>query len=206
MRNRNKLVYGVGINDADYNTSGCGLYSLWQNMLRRGFSLEFKIKYPTYTDVTVCEEWKTFTKFKSWFDSQINTGLHLDKDILFVGNTIYSPENCVFVPCWVNSCLIITTQKKTTGLPIGVSTQKDRPLKNYKGFINANNSRVYLGRFERALDAHKAWQWAKAEYIEGVVHRYASEECFRTDVAEALTQRVWKLRLDYSTGAETLSL
>lgn len=42
MRNRNKLVYGVGINDADYNTSGCGLYSLWQNMLRRDLVLSLK--------------------------------------------------------------------------------------------------------------------------------------------------------------------
>ena len=110
-----KLVYGVGINDADYdvaineyytNDEGvkgerriwtCPYYSRWMNMLTRCYSDKFQEGNPTYKGCYVAEEWKTFSNFKEWMVTQEWEGLELDKDILFVGNREYGPEKCVFV-------------------------------------------------------------------------------------------------------------
>jgi hypothetical protein len=63
-----------------------------------------------------------------------------------------------------------------------------------------------LGSYNTVQDAHKAWQEARATQIEVVVAKYATQSCFRADVAEALTQRVWKLRLDAINNEETKSI
>ena len=68
------------------------------------------------------------------------------------------------------------------------------------------DKRKRLGRFATPEEAHAAWQIGKAEALEFVINRYAQEECFRTDVADALMRRVWDLRLDNANGVETKSL
>ena len=119
-----KLVYGVGVNDADYvvsinETVGyvdgkrkeklvwiCPFYRTWKGMLGRGYSEKLKLKYPSYKDVTVCEEWHLFSTFRAWMDQQDWEGLQLDKDLLVKGNKIYSPETCLFVSGQVNNFVL----------------------------------------------------------------------------------------------------
>ena len=116
-----KLVYGVGINDADYvvkewETIGyvkgkrkqkivweCPYYRVWVNMLKRCYSTKYKEIRPTYEGCVVSDEWLTFSNFKSWMDCQDWEGKQLDKDILFERNKIYSADTCVFVTPMVNS-------------------------------------------------------------------------------------------------------
>lgn len=189
MRKRNKLVYGVGINDADYNTINCKIVGTWKNMLRRGYSEEFKAKNSTYKNVSVCDEWLRFSNFREWYDINYKEGLELDKDILISGNNLYSPETCVFIPGWLNSCLLITT-KRTRVAPIGVRIRKGG---YYTGAITINNVDVYLGAYKTPNEAHRSWQEAKANYIQDIVNRYARQDYFRVDVAASLLTRVWKL-------------
>ena len=119
-----KLVYGVGINDADYATQikktigyengkqkqkliwSCHFYEKWKSMLERCYSERFKIKFPTYKDCTVCEEWLTFSNFKSWMEEQDWQGKELDKDLLVVGNKIYSPQTCCFLTKMINTFIM----------------------------------------------------------------------------------------------------
>ena len=81
-----RLVAGVGINDADYTLSiteslgyvdgkrkqkliwRCKFYATWKSMIERGYSNKVKERSPTYEDVSVCEEWLTFSKFKAWLE------------------------------------------------------------------------------------------------------------------------------------------
>ena len=63
-----------------------------------------------------------------------------------------------------------------------------------------------MGVYTSKEVAHQAWQWEKANQIEVMVAWYAQEPYFRTDVADALTQRVWMLRLDHSLEIETKTL
>lgn len=108
-----KLVCGVGVNDAWYITQPlvegkryrCPYYIRWQSMIERGYSPRFKEKYPTYKDVTVCEEWHTFSNFRSWMEGQDWVGKQLDKDIIVPNNKVYSPETCAFVSSKVNNLL-----------------------------------------------------------------------------------------------------
>lgn len=104
------LLYGVGINDAEYqvNTTReknskreivwrCPYYQKWVNMLERAYGPQ----RPTYKDVKVCPEWKSFTSFKSWMQTQDWEGKELDKDLRGDGK-LYSPEFCAFVSKKVN--------------------------------------------------------------------------------------------------------
>ena len=71
-------------------------------MLDRAYSDKYKQRQPTYRDVTVCEEWHSFMRFRAWMVEQDWEGKELDKDILFQGNKVYSPDTCVFVDKAVN--------------------------------------------------------------------------------------------------------
>ena len=108
-----RLVYGVGINDADYvvqkwETIGyvngkqkqkliwiCPYYSAWKSMLKRCYSSKYQDKRPTYKGCSVSDEWLTFSVFKVWMEKQDWEGKQLDKDLLFEGNKIYSADTCV---------------------------------------------------------------------------------------------------------------
>ena len=99
-------------------------YNTWRKILERGYDKKFKDKYPTYKDVTVCEEWHNFQVFAKWCEENYNPnfmeGWAIDKDIIIKGNKIYSPETCAFVPAEVNN--IVLKSKSIRGdLPIGVS-------------------------------------------------------------------------------------
>ena len=84
-------------------------YNKWKRMLQRCFDNKLKEKYPTYEGVTCCERWLCFANFLEDFEIlkqeyNWNEGekLQLDKDILHKDNKVYSLENCVLVPQWIN--------------------------------------------------------------------------------------------------------
>ena len=119
-----KLIYGVGINDADYPTQSCKIighvdgkqkrkllwacpfYRRWTSMLGRCYCKKFLQNSPTYQNCFVCNEWLTFSKFKAWMETQDWEGKELDKDLLSGECKVYSPETCVFVPRNVNMFMI----------------------------------------------------------------------------------------------------
>lgn len=83
MRKKPKLVYGVGINDADYPTTQrekvngewkitwrCLYYDRWVSMLTRCYSSKCHEKQPTYKGCSVCDEWLTFSNFRKWMEQQ----------------------------------------------------------------------------------------------------------------------------------------
>ena len=88
-----KLIYGWGINDVYCNvykteTSDgkrknvwqCPYYRDWCSLLSRVFS---KKTGTTYKNVLICDEWKLFSNFKKWVDSQPNRNwenCQIDKD------------------------------------------------------------------------------------------------------------------------------
>lgn len=176
-----KLVYGVGINDADYvvqlkeelpELNGkrkrkvlwiCPFYQRWQNMLKRCYSKVEQAVHPTYKGCTVCTEWLTFSIFKSWMETQDWEDKHLDKDLLGEGD-LYSPETCCFILGEVNKLLCDSARIRGSYM-VGVSFDKRRNL-YYAQMGNA--VRVpkgrFIGYFPTELEAHKAWQAKKHEY------------------------------------------
>lgn len=205
-----KLVYGFGVVDLDYPKTKklngvilwrCKIFDSWTNMLQRCYS-ETRAKETPFLGKPNCsQDWKYFSKFKSWVESSYWEGLHLDKDVLVQGNREYGPTTCAFVPRYVNNILQIK-QMSRGEYPLGVRRIEHWRQRQYQCRVG-NKS---IGYFYTPAEAHAAWQIARAAYIENTIARYAKEDCFRTDVAEALTSRVWGLRLENALGKETVIL
>ena len=178
---KNKLVYGWGVNDVDYEVTKhevvngkkkcvwmCPYYNKWIHILARCFCTKYQESYPTYKGCTISEEWKHLSGFIKWVDSQPNRdwiNCESDKDFLSIGNKHYSPETVVFVSKKVNS-FIIDCGKSRGDYMIGVCYKPSESKKNpYKA--NCSNPFVdkqeYLGRYPTELEAHLAWKARKHE-------------------------------------------
>lgn len=161
---RRKPVFGVGINDAEYNvTTGsggkrkvCPAYRSWYDMMARGYCEVLKRKHPTYKGVSVCDNWHSFTNFRSWWCENQVDGWHLDKDLIKLNNKIYSEETCVFVPQNLNK--LITDHGMARGChKIGV--RFDDKCKKYiaRCWSQITGKREYLGCFNTEDEAYNAW-------------------------------------------------
>lgn len=106
--------YGVGYNSAvrtGYKTKENGkitkAYDGWKRMIQRCFDAKYKEDHPTYLEVTCIEDWEDYQNFAKWWYSQPNhdKGFELDKDLLVIGNKLYSPETCCLLPAEINKTL-----------------------------------------------------------------------------------------------------
>jgi len=182
-----KLVFGFGINDADYMVQPrgpngkqlkCPFYHIWCKMLERAYSPKLHAKRPTYIGVTVCEEWRSFMAFRAWMMEQDWEGKHLDKDILVPGNKVYSPDTCVFVAQEINT-LLTDSAAKRGDWPIGVCWHK-RVGKIFAQIME-NGKKRHLGYFHSPHEAHLAWRKEKVRLV-----RKAAEECDDPRIAAGL--------------------
>ena len=178
-----KLVYGIGINDSTTATQleikevdpltgkinrkvvwKCPFYSKWVDMIRRCYSYEMEDKFPSYESCVVCPEWITFSNFRSWMCQQDWEGKALDKDLLFPGNKIYSPDTCLFVDQKINN-FITESNKRRGDWPIGVHF--DKSTGKFKASISMKSEDKkkckMLGRYDTPELAHDAWLAAKIE-------------------------------------------
>ena len=149
-------------------------YKKWQNMLQRCFDDKFKEKYPTYKDVTCCERWLCFANFledleilKQEYNWNVDEKLQLDKDILHKGNKIYSLENCVLVPDYIN--FLFTKRDTKRGVyPIGVTYHKG--AKKYEARCNINGKKIGLGYYNTVEEAFNVYKIAKENEIKRVAN------------------------------------
>ena len=188
---RKSLLYGVGVNDADYAVEArcgavryrCPFYVKWSSMIQRCYSKIYKMKTSAYEGCTVCKEWLIFSNFKSWMEEQDWQGKELDKDLLVVGNKVYSPETCAFVDLITN---IFTTDSRARRgeWPIGASWCK----KDYVFTSRCSNpftkKKEHLGHFHDAQSAHLAWKKRKHELACMLANLQTNER-----VADALKSR-----------------
>lgn len=197
LHNKNKLVYGWGINDSKTPVSWWSItngkrvrtyddiYSVWKSILKRVFCPKFKEKYPTYKNTSICEEWKYLSNFKDWvLKVQPNKdwqNCEPDKDILLLNNKHYGEDTVIFVTKQLNYFILYKNDFKNL---IGV-------IENKRGFgyiARVNNpftkKRKQVGVFPTELEAHKAWQAKKHEYSCQLADMQDNPR-----VAEALRQR-----------------
>ena len=151
-------------------------YNKWMNMLKRCFDNKYKDRYPTYKDVTCCERWLCFANFledfailKNEYNWNADEKLNLDKDILNKNNKIYSLENCILVPDYIN--LLFTKNNAKRGeYPIGVCYNKQS--KKYQAKCNINGKKIGLGYYSTPLEAFNVYKIAKEQEIKRV-----ADEC-----------------------------
>lgn len=139
----------------------CPFYRVWLSMRNRCVSSVYKTKRPTYEIVTCCEDWKSSLNFKLWMQDQDWDGKCLDKDLLVVGNKLYSPETCLFISTVVNS--FITDSKATRGDTL-VGTSRKKNGKFQSRCSNPFSKKVeHLGTFDDEMIAHLVWKKRKNE-------------------------------------------
>lgn len=174
-------VYGWGINDVveqvkitqfigkvdGKNTYKdvwvCPYYADWKHMIERCYCSKYQEKSPSYKEAFICEDWKYFSNFIKWVDSQPNRdwqNCDLDKDLLVDGNKIYSTETCMYVDSATNR--FILRGKRSNETIIGVTKYKSTFRSSCNNPLQENNH--YLGYFSTELEAHLAWQAKKHEY------------------------------------------
>lgn len=139
--------------------------------------------FPTYVGCVVSEDWKYFSKFRAWMETQDWQSKELDKDILFKGNKIYSAETCVFVSRELNTFL--NDHGNARGLyPLGVCWHKATEMFTAQCSDPKTGKSEHLGLFASPEEAHLAWKAKKHEHA----LNYADQQ---TDprVAEALRTR-----------------
>lgn len=170
MHKNLRPYYGVGINDSDYAIESvangkrhvCPFFRKWHRMLERAYCHKYHYRKPSYTGVSVCNEWHSFMAFRYWMLTQNWEGKHLDKDLIFPGNKVYSPETCAFVDGITNN--FTTDYASGRGeWPIGVNF--DKANNKFKAricnpFTKKSES---LGYFSCPDKAHFAWKRRKHE-------------------------------------------
>lgn len=217
MKRKKGWIYGVGEVDMEYQCQEfhivggkrklkwiCPIYDTWKQMLRRAYSEKLHDKFPTYRDVEVCEEWLKLSNFYSWMSSTDWTDLdgkkmQLDKDFILVGNKVYCPEYCAFIPHKVNSFVKLKPDF-AKDLPLGVV---ENPLSNGRITYEAScqdpfkRYKRYLGYFNTPEEAHEAWRKTK--------HKYACELADSEYVKEPRVKEALKQRFSYTNWYNLLS-
>lgn len=187
---RRRLVLGVGINDAKYTTSSldesgkrivCPFYQRWLSMLTRCYSVDFKKKNPTYSGCIVIDDWHKFSNFKKWMAKNDWEGKQLDKDILVLGNKIYSPEFCVFISARINT-LLNNNESIRGEYPIGVSL--NAATGKYVAHCKDSGKKKYVGIFFTINEAESAYCKFKSNLIKAIASE--SEALSSTKIKKAL--------------------
>ena len=154
------------------NGKQCKIYKQWYNMIERCYNEKFHQRQPTYIDCYVSDDFKDYSKWRDWFDNYQykHDGWHMDKDLLFKGNKVYSENTCIFIPREINQVLVKRTASRGECL-IGVywcSTNKTFVATVSK----SKRGSEYLGSFNTEIEAFNAYKGAKEEYLKELADKY----------------------------------
>jgi hypothetical protein len=161
-------------------------YHVWHAMLERCYHR--KSPTPTYEGCTASEEWLNFQNFAPFYfdDLYRQDGWHLDKDLLFSGNKVYSAETCVFLPLEINVLLAVKKKSNEYNLPQGVMIGE---TDWYESRIMLAGKVHYLGTFYTVADAYAAYRVKKESYVRAQADKW--DGLIDPRAVEAL--RVWSL-------------
>ena len=168
-----KTVYDVGyLGEGKYKvyidqTRLEPVYNVWRTLLGRCCSERHREQFPAYADCVVCEEWLCYQNFAEWWnDNMYHVGterMHLDKDILYKGNKVYSPDTCLIVPQRIN--MLFSHKPNKYKLPNGI-----KPASS--GKFEAKYNGKHLGTFNTLAKAELAHEKAKRDAIRRVAEEY----------------------------------
>ena len=154
--------YGTRINNKPKKS-----YITWKHMIERAYDKNYHALFPTYINVTVCSEWHNFQNFAEWFENNYIEGYHLDKDLMQigVGNKVYSPTTCLFVPSYLNSFILQLYSSNTSGSR-GVTW--DKPSSKWMVTIFDSDRKVNknLGRYKDKDEAIEVYNRERSKIAE----------------------------------------
>lgn len=175
---KRKPLFGIGINDYNGRISTHGKelpsYSVWRRIIERcsGHRKDKKC----YQSVAICDEWKSFSKFKIWYDENFKPDCEIDKDLFSdKSQLLYSPNTCCFLPKEINSSI---SRLKT--IPI------THRYKKYEVYTTFKSKRIHLGSFNTYDEAFSAYKKARESHIKQIAQEYYGECKIERRVYDAL--------------------
>ena len=178
-----RRFYNVGyLGEGKYKVSENGkntrVYDTWKAMLQRCYSEKEHERHPTYIGCEVYEGWHNFQNFAKWYKDNYyevgNEKMCLDKDILFKGNKIYSPDTCIFVPETINK-LLIKKDKNRGESVIGATLCKNGKYQAQCNIINpetGKSKQEYLGLYDSQEKAFQVYKYHKERNIKQIADYY----------------------------------
>ena len=161
------LVFGIGINNRRYPAVVNGKitkgYALWSSLLKRCYNPKVQQEKPTYIGCSVSENFKNYSYFHDWCQTQIGfgqEGFDLDKDLLLRGGKTYSEDTCLFLPRELNT-LLISCKTARGSLPVGVSARRGK----FRVDCSTDKPSTYVGYFNTPELAFQAYKKVKEAFI-----------------------------------------
>lgn len=145
-------------------------------MLRRAYSPKCHKYQPTYTNVTVSEDWHYLSNFKKWFEENYVEGYALDKDLLSRGTKVYSAETCCYIPPEINSALVHSSSN------MGVHENHNK----FETIVNRYGKRCFMGSFNTRAEAVNAYIEGKVAYIKELGEVYYAKGLITKRVYDGL--------------------
>lgn len=177
-----RRFYNVGyLGEGKYKVSENGkntrVYDTWKAMLQRCYSEKEHERHPTYINCEVYEGWHNFQNFAKWYKDNYyevgNEKMCLDKDILFKGNKIYSPDTCIFVPETINKLFI--KNDKNRGESVIGTTPVNGKYQAQCNIINpetGKSKQEYLGLYDSQEKAFQVYKYHKERNIKQIADYY----------------------------------
>lgn len=163
-----KKIYGFGFNSAKRGKGFLAKtkqgilreYDHWRRMLQRSYDEKWKALHPTYEDCEVEISWWDYQDFAKDFHECQYRPEHsdLDKDLLVIGNKVYSKELCVYLPEEINKTIIITG-----------SVSRWHPRDEV---FEYNCNGIYLARSSSKTELGELWVNAKTDRIKYLADKY----------------------------------
>ncbi len=178
-----RRYFGFGyLGEGEYKVSENGevtrCYKTWYDMLRRCYDEKFHKRQFTYRNCKTYEEWLNFQNFGYWDKENYykieSEKMCLDKDILYKGNKIYSPNTCIYVPERINT-LFVKSDKNRGELYIGIYLNKDGKYVTQCRLVNpetGKSKQEYLGVYETQEKAFEVYKYYKEKNIKQVADYY----------------------------------
>ena len=141
-------------------------YEIWKGIIKRCYCEKQRDVFNSYYNISeVCDEWLNFQNFAQWYNDhkyECDGRLHIDKDIKYPGNKLYSPYHCLLVPQRIN--MLFSNKPNKRGLPNGI-------YKNKNGYL-AEYGEQKLGVYPTLEEAYAIYAMAKEKKIKEVANEY----------------------------------
>ena len=168
-------VFGKGyLGDGKYsgwiNGKHTEEYEIWKGIIKRCYCEKQSNVFNSYYNISeVCDEWLNFQNFAHWYDNhkyECDGRLHIDKDIKYPGNKIYSPYHCLLVPQRINMLFMNKPNKR--GLPNGINISKSG---NYEASYNGK----HIGTYHTLEEAYTVYSNTKKNAIITIANEYKNK-------------------------------
>lgn len=169
-----KSIYGVGFLGEGKYKSYSKEYSVWYSMFCRVYDSTYQKKFPTYKNISICNEWHNFQNFAKWCEDNYpynikNIRFELDKDWLQqnIEDKIYSPTTCVFLPQSVNSFLTNIKASNSSNYT-GVTWMSKINKWQVTCSIFMESKSKYLGVYSDKYEAYKVYMDFRNKNLETI--------------------------------------